>query len=142
MSEGPTGKTKHTELTLDQLAALQPGLGRLMPEVSDRYWISYYAARAGNWPLAAYQLRELAGLLRQGAVTRPQYEPQLAAFESAHVNALLRSIDGRNFTAFEQAFHEGIDMANAYHRATGHPEIVWRLPPRPPDHLELVPQAD
>ena len=29
------GRTKHGELTLDQIAELQPGLGTLMREVSD-----------------------------------------------------------------------------------------------------------
>ena len=42
------GHTKHGDLTLDQLAELQPGLGTLMRDISDRYWILYYAAQGGN----------------------------------------------------------------------------------------------
>ncbi len=141
MSEGPVGKTKYTELTLDQMAGLQPGLGRLMPEVSDRFWISYYAARGGNWALAAHQLNELAGLLRMGALTRPQYAQQLAAFEDAHIDALQRLIEAQDFDAFERAFHKATQAVNLYHRATGHPEIIWRLPPHPPQHLDLSPQT-
>ena len=49
----PVGRTKHGELTLDQIAELQPGLGTLMRDISDRYWIAYYAAKGGNWKLAA-----------------------------------------------------------------------------------------
>lgn len=142
MSEQPTGKTKHTELSLDQIASMQPGLGRLMPEVSQRYHVAYYAARGGNWALARYQLGELAGLLRLGALTRPKYLTQLTAFERVHITALLAAVDQRDLAVFELAFRRATDVANVYHQATGHPEIIWRLPPSPPEHLDLSPQPE
>lgn len=142
MPDQPTGKTKHTELTLDQIASMQPGLGRLMPAVSQRYHIAYYAARGGNWALARYQLRELGGLLQLGAVTRPRYATQLRAFEHVQLTALLAATDGRDLEAFERAFARATEVANIYHQATGHPEIVWRLPAQPPEHLDLSPQPE
>ncbi len=142
MPERLAGKTKHTELTLDEIASMQPGLGRLMPEVSQRYHIAYYAARGGNWRLAAYQLRELGGLLRLGAVTRPKYAAQLAAFEKVHLSALLGTVARHDFPTFERAFERATEVANIYHQATDHPEIIWRLPPDPPDHLDLGPQPE
>jgi len=36
----------------EDIERIAPGLGRLMPEVGDRTWKAYYAAQAGNWPLA------------------------------------------------------------------------------------------
>jgi len=69
----PVGRTRYGELTLDQIAEVQPGLGRLMPLVSDRYWIMYYAARGGNWALARYCLDQIRALFRVGATTRPQF---------------------------------------------------------------------
>ena len=42
---------------------LQPGLARIMPEVGDRTWKLYYAAQAENWPLAAFQAKEIRGLM-------------------------------------------------------------------------------
>lgn len=142
MPDQPTGRTKHTSLTLDEIASMQPGLGRLMPEVAQRYHIAYYAANGGNWRLAAYQLRELAGLLRLGAVTRPMYETQLTAFDRVHLTALLEAVASHDFQTFERAFAQATEMANGYHQATGHPEIVWRLPQSPPEHLELGPQPE
>ena len=142
MSEQPTGKTKHTELTLDAIASMQPGLARLMPEVSQRYHIAYYAAKGGNWHLASYQLRELGGLLRLGAVTRPKYVSQLEAFEKVHLSALLEAVEHHDFPTFEGAFERATEVANIYHQATGHPEIIWRLPQKPPDHLDLGPQLE
>ena len=44
-----------------------------MPQVSDRYWIAYYAAQGGNWALAAYQLRRVVLLSAEtyGELCRP-----------------------------------------------------------------------
>ena len=67
----PVARTSHTEMTLDQIGNMQPGLARLMAEISDRYWILYYAAKAGNWKLAALQSSEVEKALRIGNVTRP-----------------------------------------------------------------------
>ena len=135
--KAPVGRTRHGEFTLDQLAEMQPGLGMLMPQVSDRYWIMYYAAQGGNWGLAAYQLHELEGLLKLGATTRPKWANYLNAFIKGHLSTMQRAIEGEDFTAFEAAYQSGINAANRYHIETDHPEIIWELPPDPPRHLSL-----
>jgi len=132
------GHTRHTDLTLDQIAEMQPGLGRLMPEVSYRYWVLYYAAKGGNWALARHQANELSGLLRLGALTRPKYVPYLKAFTDGHLAAILKAIEAGDWTAFEPAYQRGVQGANAYHRQLDHPEIDWLLPDEPPKHLRLT----
>ncbi len=135
----PVGRTKHGALTLDQLAELQPGLGALMRDVSDRYWILYYAAQGGNWDLAAYQLRGLRSLYQKGSTTRPKYAGMLEDYAKKIFDPLQQHIEARNFTEFEKIYQAGIDLANALHGATHHGEIIWKLPPRPPLHLDLGP---
>lgn len=134
----PVGRTRHTELTLDQIAEIQPGLGRIMPEVSYRYWVLYYAASGGNWPLARYQLGEIGGLLRLASTTRPRYGVQLKAFTDGPLSLIRQAIEARDWRAFQEAYQRGADGANSYHRDTGHPEIVWTLPEEPPKHLRLT----
>ncbi len=134
------GKTKHGELTLDQLAELQPGLGTLMRDISDRYWILYYAAKGGNWDLAAYQLRGLRSLYKKGSTTRPKYTGMLDEYSKQIFDPLLKHIEAKNFAEFEKVYMEGIDLANKMHGATKHGEIIWKLPPNPPAHLDLGPQ--
>jgi len=56
-------------LASEGIAALLPSLARLMPEIGARYWKAYYAARASNWPMAAWQLDEMRKLLRLGEIT-------------------------------------------------------------------------
>jgi hypothetical protein len=129
--------TKHGDLTLEQIAELQPGLATLMREVSERYWIAYYAARGGNWALAAYQLRATRKRFADGAVTRPKHKAMLESYTKQILDPLLQQCEARDFAAFEQAYHAGIALANQMHIATKHGEIIWKLPPRPPEHLEL-----
>jgi hypothetical protein len=131
------GRTKHGELTLDQIAELQPGLGTLMRDVSDRYWIAYYAAKGGNWELAAYQLRGVRSLFQKGNLTRPKYKSMVEEYTKKILDPLDQHVATKNFAGFEKAYREGIDLANQMHAATKHGEIVWKLPPNPPQHLDL-----
>jgi len=134
------GRTKHGELTLDQLAELQPGLGTLMRDISDRYWILYYAAKGGNWDLAAYQLRGLRSLYKKGSTTRPKYAGMLDDYSKRIFDPLQKHIEAQNFAEFEKVYMAGIDLANVMHGATKHGEVIWKLPPNPPQHLDLGPQ--
>jgi len=134
----PVAHTPHTEITLDQLGEIQPGLARLMAEVSDRYWILYYAAKGGNWKMAALQSSELEKALRIGAITRPKYTAHLEAFIKGPLTVMNKAIEERDWIAFESVYKTGITTANAYHREWDHEEIVWQLPDEPPKHLNLT----
>ena len=134
----PVAHTSHTDITLDQLGEIQPGLARLMAEVSNRYWILYYAAQGGNWKLAALQSSELQKALNFGVVTRPKYKAHLEAFIKGPLTAINKAIETRDWMAFESAYMSGITTANVYHREWDHDEIVWQLPDEPPKHLKLT----
>ena len=134
------GRTKHGELTLDQLAELQPGLGQLMPLVGERYWTCYYAAQGGNWGLAAYELRGLLSLFTKMSTTRPKYKGMLENYSKKIFDPLQQHIAAKDFAAFEKTYQDGIALANKMHVASNHAEIVWKLPPQPPQHLDLGPQ--
>lgn len=139
MSESPSGRSRHVELSLDQLVELQPGLGRLMPEVGRRYWVAYYAAQGGNWELAAYQLRQIVQLFRLGGTTRPKMAKHLESFRMSTLEPLAAAVEARDWPVFEAAYRDGIENANQLHRSTGHAEIRWRLPDDPPPDLDLGP---
>lgn len=135
------GRSKHGELTLDQIAEMQPGLATLMREVSDRYWIAYYAAKGGNWGLAAYQLRALGKRLADGALTRPKHKGMLESYTKQIVEPLLQQCDAKDFPSFEKTYQAGIALANQMHGATKHAYIQWKLPATPPPHLDLGTQS-
>lgn len=130
----------HREMTLEDIAVIQPGLGRIMPEIGIRTWKLYYAAKAGNWPLAKFQLKEVRGLMELGAFTRPKYEENLNQFLAESWKPLEDAIAREDFAAFEALFHKAIESANAYHELRDKPYIRWKLPDMPPPDLDLTPR--
>lgn len=136
----PTGKTRHGELTLDQIASVLPGLGPIMKDVGERYWVCFHAAKGGNWELAAYELRSVRSLFKTGSVTRPKYAKMLSDYTAQHIEPLLQFCARKEWPGFEAAYHKSVDVANELHRQVNHGEIVWKLPPEPPQHFDLGPQ--
>src|SRR5262245_41278949 len=37
----------HREISVEEIAVIQPGLGRIMPDIGTRTWKLFYAAKAG-----------------------------------------------------------------------------------------------
>lgn len=128
-------------LASEGIAALLPGLARLMPEIAARYWKAYYAARAGNWPLAAWQLDEMRKLLRLCEITRPKYAHDIEGWIGDDLDPLMAAVDDGDFVRFERHYHEAVDAANEFHRRWKKAWIVWKLPDVPPPDLDLAPHG-
>jgi hypothetical protein len=133
----PVARTKHGELTLDQIADMMPGMARLMVEISDRYVILYYAAQGGNWELARHEFSEMRKALRMGALTRPKYRESIDAYDGECMTPLQEAIMAQDFARLETAYAAATERANAYHVEFGYAYIDWRLPEMPPGHLRL-----
>jgi hypothetical protein len=129
----PRVRTKHAELTLEDIGAALPGTGEIMASVSSCYAMSWYAAAGGGWDLAAYYLRRTRSLLRGLAVIRPKYAEQLGTYDAGVLEPLYQALVARDRPAFEALYQRAVDEANAYHVDTGHTYIRWMLPPEPPE---------
>ncbi|MDQ6928061.1 MAG: hypothetical protein M3159_05275 [Actinomycetota bacterium] len=129
------------KLSLDELGRTQPGMGRLMPEVGARVWKLWYAAEAGNWPLARYELEEAVSLMELGAFVRPKYDRTMARFLVDDLGPVAQSIEDADWTAFADAFGRMVDAANGYHGLYNKGFIRWRLPDHPPPDLDLTPPS-
>ena len=134
-------QTRHGELTPSEIADALPGTGEVMASVGTAWWKCAYAARGGNWELAAYFARRVRGLQRGLAVTRPKYAGDLAAFEEQKLDPVLRAIEARAVTDFERTFASATDRANELHVKWAKPYIRWVLPDEPPRDLHLGPIA-
>lgn len=130
--------TKHGSLSVDELAEMQPGLARLMVELSQRFWVLAYAGRAGNWELARYMAREAEKLLQTMAVARPKYREDIVSFASEHLQAVVRAIDAKDSTAFELAMASAVEASDRYHAKYRKAFIRFRIPDRPPDWFDLA----
>ena len=125
--------TKHNKnLTLGQIAEMMPGMGMVMMEYSHRFYVAYYAARAGNWDLAEYELEEMLEIQEVGEATRPEYAQALKAFEENYLNQVIEQTKSKNWNGFQKVYQKAITGCNACHAGTGHGYIRYRLPVTPP----------
>jgi hypothetical protein len=127
------------ELSPEHIAAGLPGTADLMVLVGNSWWRCAYAARGGNWPLAAFYARRVRSLQRRLAIIRPKYAERLEAFEAAMLGPVFAAIDKQDRHAFDRAFAAGTDDANKQHVETGYPYIRWTLPDEPPKDIDLGP---
>ena len=91
------------DLTLDQLAATQPGLDRLMAELGPRMHRLYFAGRAGNWRLADYFFRSVVKQLSLCAFSRPKYEEAINTYITHDCEPVRLAIKSGDGGAFESA---------------------------------------
>lgn len=140
MDELPRIRTRHAELSLEEIADALPGTSDVMAAVGRCYGACWHAAHGGNWDLAAYFLRRVRALQRGLAVTRPKYRDRLAAFDRDALGPLFAALESRDVAAFDRAYDFGVERANHYHAETGKSYIRFRRPDRPPDDLDLRPR--
>ena len=137
MDEKIVVKTKHGELTLEQLAEVQPGLARLMKEIGDRFHVLYYAAKGGNWKLAEHEQKVTISILKIGATLRPKYHQDITTFIQSHINPLGESIKARDWKQFEHAYRNAVDETNKLHEKYGYGFIHYTLSKDPPSYYDL-----
>ena len=133
-----TGKS---HLNLEELGHVQPGMARVMPEVGARIWKCYYAGKAKNKPLAAFQLKEAVNLMEMGVLLRPKYTDNMYKFIEEQVEVVKQAIDSEDWDKFEAAFHEMVDHANAYHELYDKPYLRWKIPEMPPPDMDMTPRG-
>lgn len=126
-------RSRHGELTLEQIADGLPGTGEVMAAASHCFGTAWHAGVAGRWLLAAYYARRVRSLMRTLAVRRPKYRAQLDEFEREGLEPLLRAISAQDEAEFRSRYEACVDMANRYHVDTGHAYIEWTTPPSSPE---------
>lgn len=132
-------KTRHGEMTIDQLAEIQPGMAAVMKVVGERYTMTYHAAKGGNWKLAAYHLNQLKAAFRNAKVTRPKFADDLTVFEREYLQPIFEAIHNQSWTEFETAFKNGERGSDLYHEKRGVSYIRYTLPEQVPSNLHMGP---
>ncbi len=130
-------RTKHGDLTLDQLAEIQPGMSRLMAELANRFTTMVHAGRGGNWALAHFQFRQARGLFKIMATVRPKYAGALQAYEKNFMAPIEDAIKAKDAAALNAAADRAVKESDAQHAKFGYAYIRYRIPKHPPEHLDL-----
>jgi hypothetical protein len=131
-------KIKGGAFALADLGELLPGMAEIMPLIGGRIWKCYYAGKAKNQKLAAFQLKEAVNLLEKGAVLRPKYEDDVDEFVSGTIAVIKKAIDEGDWDTFESEFSVMIDQANAYHEKYDKSFLRWVMPGEAPPDLDLT----
>jgi len=124
-------KSGSVEERLQALAAIQPGLGTVMMEYGNRFANVHFAAEAGNWGLAAYQLKEAREIQEVGEITRPKRAKNLKKFEQNFLDPLDEAIQKEDLSLFKTRYAEAIAGCNDCHVLSRFPFIQFKVPDKP-----------
>lgn len=131
--------TGEKDVSIEDMAVLfAPSLGSLMLEVGQRCWTLYYAAHANNWALARSQRERVQELLERASLTQPKHTVNLDKFLAEDWVKVQTAIESMDLDAFDAAFNQAIDQANAYHEEAYRRFIKWVLPDSAPPGLDLT----
>lgn len=131
-------RTKHAELTLDEIASLMPGMSELMVAIGQRFQMMYHACREGNWRLGAYQCRAIRKLFDRSRLTRPRYASAVEEYVASYLTPIEAAIQARAWEGFALAVDAAIRASDRYHRDWGFPYIRYRVSESPSSTYRLV----
>jgi hypothetical protein len=128
---------KRMQAELATAKELAPGLGEYMTTVQLHAGKLWFAAKAGNWELSAYELHELEETME--SVKKLNVEKNgvkisnvMDAVLQTQIAQLEKSIKQKNQTAFQQAYDETLSACNGCHTESGHKFIQIVRPSAPP----------
>jgi hypothetical protein len=105
---------------IDALKGALPKFAIPMREVGDRFQNMYFAAKGGNWGLAAYMSKYMNKSMNPASVTKPaEYEVWKNFYEQtfAPVN---KAINAEDLKAFEKQYMAVIKSCNECHKGMGY----------------------
>ncbi len=118
-------------LKLDK--SYKPGLGEFMSGIQVHHAKLWFAGKAGNWPLADFETKEIQETLediRSYCTDRPElaYLPMI----TAPLDSLNSAIRNKDFKQFQKGFSLLTITCNNCHRITKHAFNVIQIPTTPP----------
>lgn len=113
-----------------------PGLGEFMLTIQVHHAKMWYAARAGNWPLAEYQLSEMKEVFSDVQDFVPTYRnipvgDMIDVVITGPIADLEKAVEQKKFKAFAAAYDKLTAACNDCHKAGSRPFIQIRRPTRP-----------
>jgi len=111
---------KDTQKQIDELRSALPKFAIPMREVGDRFQNMYFAAKGGNWALAAYMAKYMNGSMNPASVTKPAEYKVWKGFYEGTFAPLNKAIQAKDFGAFDSAYTAVINDCNGCHDGMGY----------------------
>ena len=105
---------------VDELKGALPKFAIPMREVGDRFQNTYFAAKDGNWALAAYMSKYMNGSMNPASVTKPAEYKVWKAFYDTTFAPVNKAIQAKDWKGFETAYTAVINDCNGCHQSMGY----------------------
>jgi hypothetical protein len=105
---------------IDEVKGALPKFAIPMREVGDRFQNIYFAAKDGNWALAAYMSKYMNGAMNPAAVTKPAEYKVWKSFYEETFAPVNKAIMAKDFKAFDKAYTGVIANCNECHQGMGY----------------------
>lgn len=130
--------------------AYVPGLGEFMAAIQLRHAKLWFAGKAKNWQLAAYELDELREVFEDAAKYQPEFKGKPIAELIGQVTnepmaSLEKAIRTKDATGFAKALDQLSAACTSCHQSTGYGFISIQRPVSPPltnQRFDLRPSPD
>jgi hypothetical protein len=116
-----------------------PRLGDLMSAIQLRHMKLWFAGKALNWELAAYELRQLDTGLMEAATLYPGIPVNNVTTMTKPSQSIAAAIEARDSRRFAKAVGELTDGCNACHQSIARGFIVIRVPTEQPFANQVFP---
>ena len=100
---------------LDTIKGVLPKFAIPMREVGDRFQNMYFAAKGGNWALAAYMSKYMDKSLNPASYTKPEEYQSWRYFYDTTFDPVNKAIQAQDFKTFEKEYTRAIAACNACH---------------------------
>ena len=111
-------------------ATYVPRLSDLMIVIQIRHSKLFYATKAGNWPLADFELQQLVSSLKEAERYYPRTTPPMYRTDEI-ASSLSEATRAKNEAKFDRAFDDMSAGCNRCHVTTDRAFIVIRRPSYP-----------
>jgi hypothetical protein len=121
---GALAEDQDANKRIDQIRSVLPKFAIPMREVGDRFQNMYFAAKGGNWALAAYMSKYMNGAMNPASITKPNEYPIWKNFYESTFAATNKAIQAKDLKAFETAYTNVTKACNGCHQGMGYGFIV------------------
>jgi hypothetical protein len=129
---------------IERLKSIMPGQSLAMTQVAYNINNLWFAAHAGDWPLAQFYFGDAKGRLRWALRITPvrkistgnlELEPLLDALEKTQLAKLGETIMAKDVKQFEAAYRATLEGCHACHIASEKPYLELQVPTAPAEPM-------
>ena len=113
-------EAKDLQKQVDEVRSALPKFAIPMREVGDRFQNMYFAAKGGNWALAAYMSKYMNNSMNPASVTKPAEYKVWKSFYDETFMSVNKAIQAKDFKAFDTAYTAVIKDCNNCHEGMGY----------------------